>query len=53
MNVDINLDSSIEFVLSIFSYLVWGLFYYIDMLILYYKIIFPRLNMKIKAGVTC
>jgi hypothetical protein len=53
MNVNINLDSSIEFILSISSYLVGGILYYIDILILYYKIIFMGVNIKTKAGFKC
>jgi hypothetical protein len=53
MNISINLDSCIEYILSIFTYLVWGLFYYIDMLILYYKVISLGVNIKIKVGFIC
>ncbi len=53
MNVSINLDSFIEFILSISSYLVRGIRYYIDMFILYYKVISLGVTIKIKVGFTC
>jgi hypothetical protein len=53
MNYSINLDSCIVFILSISAYSVQGLFYYIIMLILYSKVIFFDVDIKLKGGFTC
>jgi hypothetical protein len=53
MNSSINLDSCIVLYKSISAYSVQGLFNYTVMLILYFKVIFFDVDIKIKGEFIC